>query len=167
MSVAVCGCSSWHDHHPDSSMQTLLTLLDPFGPSTQDLTQSRKRSVSKILRRASSKFRKSRKTRTETSSTTIRSDTDDNPNPMSVPSGCEIVSDDDCDIDLSSSQDGKFDVGGGESFDSLTDLVEHYKRNPMVDSTGTVVHLRQPFNATRINASGIILRVQELQKENG
>ena len=33
-------------------------------------------------------------------------------------------------------------------------------------STGTVVHLKQPFNATKINASGIISRVQELQKEN-
>ncbi len=36
----------------------------------------------------------------------------------------------------------------------------------MVETTGTVVHLKQPFNATRINASGIVVRVQELQKEN-
>ncbi len=64
-------------------------------------------------------------------------------------------------------KDGKFDAGGGETFDSLTDLVEHYKKNPMVETSGTVVHLRQPFNATKINASGIVLRVQELQKENG
>lgn len=64
-------------------------------------------------------------------------------------------------------QDGKYDAGGGESFDSLADLVEHYKRNPMVETTGTVVHLRQPFNATKISASGIVLRVHELQKENG
>lgn len=40
-------------------------------------------------------------------------------------------------------QDGKFDVGGGEQFDSLSDLVEHYRKNPMVERSGTVVHLKQ------------------------
>ncbi len=38
---------------------------------------------------------------------------------------------------------GKYDVGGGELFDSLSDLVEHYKKNPMVETSGTVVHLKQ------------------------
>jgi hypothetical protein len=33
-------------------------------------------------------------------------------------------------------QDGKFDVGGGENFDSLPQLIDHYKINPMVDSSG-------------------------------
>lgn len=55
-------------------------------------------------------------------------------------------------------QDNKYDAGGGETFDSLTDLVEHYKKNPMVETTGSVVHLKQPFNATKINASAIIMR---------
>ncbi|CAG5103637.1 Similar to PTPN11: Tyrosine-protein phosphatase non-receptor type 11 (Gallus gallus) [Cotesia congregata] len=63
--------------------------------------------------------------------------------------------------------DNKYDVGGGEKFDSLSDLIEHYKRNPMVETSGSVVHLRQPFNATRINASGIESRVRQLHKENG
>uniref|UniRef100_T1J4B3 Tyrosine-protein phosphatase non-receptor type n=1 Tax=Strigamia maritima TaxID=126957 RepID=T1J4B3_STRMM len=63
-------------------------------------------------------------------------------------------------------QDGKYDVGGGDKFDSLSDLVDHYKKNPMVETTGTVVHLKQPFNATRINASTIQSRVQVLSKEN-
>ncbi|GIY72400.1 tyrosine-protein phosphatase non-receptor type 11 [Caerostris darwini] len=63
-------------------------------------------------------------------------------------------------------QDGKYDVGGGEKFDSLADLVEHYKKNPMVETTGTVVHLKMPFNATRITASTIECRVQQLAKEN-
>ncbi|XP_046668267.1 tyrosine-protein phosphatase non-receptor type 11 isoform X2 [Homalodisca vitripennis] len=63
-------------------------------------------------------------------------------------------------------QDNTYDVGGGEKFDSLSELIEHYKRNPMVETSGTVVHLKQPFNATRINASGIDHRVKELQKEN-
>lgn len=34
-------------------------------------------------------------------------------------------------------------MGGGELFDSLSDLVEHYKKNPMVETSGTVVHLKQ------------------------
>lgn len=39
--------------------------------------------------------------------------------------------------------DGKYDVGGGERFDTLADLVEHYKKNPMVEKSGVVVHLKQ------------------------
>ncbi|KYM98902.1 Tyrosine-protein phosphatase non-receptor type 11, partial [Cyphomyrmex costatus] len=65
------------------------------------------------------------------------------------------------------SQDNKYDVGGGYKFDSLSDLIDHYKRNPMVETSGSVVHLRQPFNATRINASSIESRVRQLHKENG
>nr|XP_005986138.1 PREDICTED: tyrosine-protein phosphatase non-receptor type 11-like [Latimeria chalumnae] len=61
-------------------------------------------------------------------------------------------------------QDGKYDVGGGERFDTLTDLVDHYKKNPMVEKSGIVVHLKQPFNATRINAANIENRVKELNK---
>ncbi|XP_075695841.1 tyrosine-protein phosphatase non-receptor type 11-like [Rhinoderma darwinii] len=60
--------------------------------------------------------------------------------------------------------DGKYDVGGGERFDTLTDLLEHYKKNPMVEKSGAVVHLKQPFNATRINAAKIDSRVRELNK---
>lgn len=40
-------------------------------------------------------------------------------------------------------KDLKYDVGGGEKFDSLTDLVEHYKKNPMVETLGTVLQLKQ------------------------
>ncbi|XP_077998024.1 tyrosine-protein phosphatase non-receptor type 11-like [Glandiceps talaboti] len=65
------------------------------------------------------------------------------------------------------SQDNKYDVGGGERFDSLSDLVEHYKKNPMVETSGAVVNLKQPFNATRISASCIDNRVKELSKTNG
>lgn len=65
---------------------------------------------------------------------------------------------------LSLLQDKKYDVGGGESFATLSELIEHYKRNPMVETCGTVVHLRQPFNATRITAAGINARVDQLVK---
>ncbi|XP_032594658.1 tyrosine-protein phosphatase corkscrew isoform X2 [Drosophila grimshawi] len=61
-------------------------------------------------------------------------------------------------------QDTKYDVGGGESFATLSELIEHYKRHPMVETCGTVVHLRQPFNATRIIAAGINARVEQLVK---
>ncbi|XP_017871889.1 PREDICTED: tyrosine-protein phosphatase corkscrew isoform X2 [Drosophila arizonae] len=61
-------------------------------------------------------------------------------------------------------QDKKYDVGGGDSFDTLSELIEHYKRHPMVETCGTVVHLRQPFNATRITAAGINARVEQLVK---
>ncbi|VEN59878.1 unnamed protein product [Callosobruchus maculatus] len=63
--------------------------------------------------------------------------------------------------------DNKYDVGGGDQFNSLAELIEHYKKNPMVETSGTVVHLKQPFNATRISASGIHSRVKQLQSENG
>uniref|UniRef100_A0A4W3J5V2 protein-tyrosine-phosphatase n=1 Tax=Callorhinchus milii TaxID=7868 RepID=A0A4W3J5V2_CALMI len=62
------------------------------------------------------------------------------------------------------SQVGAYDVGGGEKFDSLTDLVEHYKKNPMVETLGTVLQLKQPLNTTRINAAEIESRVRELSK---
>ncbi|XP_075744839.1 tyrosine-protein phosphatase non-receptor type 11 isoform X1 [Rhipicephalus microplus] len=64
-------------------------------------------------------------------------------------------------------QEGKFDACGGEKFDSLSELVDFYRKNPMVETTGTVVHLKQPFNATRIKASTIENRVKQLSKENG
>uniref|UniRef100_F6UPH6 Tyrosine-protein phosphatase non-receptor type n=1 Tax=Equus caballus TaxID=9796 RepID=F6UPH6_HORSE len=60
--------------------------------------------------------------------------------------------------------DGKFDVGGGEQFHTLGDLVERYRKNPMVEKSGAVVHLKQPLKATRINAASIENRVQELSK---
>ncbi|CAG5867743.1 unnamed protein product [Menidia menidia] len=65
---------------------------------------------------------------------------------------------------VSSQHDLKYDVGGGEKFDSLTDLVEHYKKNPMVETLGTVLQLKQPLNTTRINAAEIESRVRELSK---
>ena len=69
------------------------------------------------------------------------------------------------------SREGKYDIGGGDLFDSLTEMIEHYKKNPMVETSGNgnvihLINLKKPFNNTRINASDIGQRVQELQKEN-
>ncbi|XP_019514149.1 PREDICTED: tyrosine-protein phosphatase non-receptor type 11-like isoform X3 [Hipposideros armiger] len=60
--------------------------------------------------------------------------------------------------------DGKYDVGGGERFDSLSDLVERYKKNPMVEKSGAVVPLKQPLKATRITATSMESRVRELNR---
>ena len=62
--------------------------------------------------------------------------------------------------------DNKYDVGeGGAQFDSLSELIANYQKNPMVETSGTVVHLNQPFNATRITAATIDSRVKILTKE--
>lgn len=68
-------------------------------------------------------------------------------------------------------RDGQYDIGGGDRFDTLTELIEHYKKNPMVETSGNgnvihLINLKRPFNNTRINASDIDQRVQELQKEH-
>ena len=53
----------------------------------------------------------------------------------------------------------------GDRFDTLSELVEYYKQNPMVETSGNVIHLMQPFHNTRINAHDIGRRVHELTKE--
>lgn len=63
-------------------------------------------------------------------------------------------------------QDNKYDVGGGEQFDDLVSLIEHYRNYPMVETTGEVLRLIQPFNATRIQVRHFHTRVKQLQKEN-
>ncbi|KAM3968122.1 protein tyrosine phosphatase non-receptor type corkscrew [Aphomia sociella] len=63
-------------------------------------------------------------------------------------------------------QDNKYDVGGGQQFDDLVSLIEHYRNYPMVETTGEVLRLIQPFNATRIQVRHFHTRVKQLQKEN-
>jgi len=60
--------------------------------------------------------------------------------------------------------DNKFDAGAGDQFDTLSDLVEQYRKAPMVDSNGVVVHLKYPLNTTRLSVADIVERVRELQK---
>lgn len=62
-------------------------------------------------------------------------------------------------------QGDKYDIGGGEQFDGLPELIEHYKQNPMVESSGTVVTLKQPLNSSRVTATAIDNRVKKLQEE--
>lgn len=63
-------------------------------------------------------------------------------------------------------KDEQFDVGGGPTFPSLNDLVENYKKFPMVETSGVVIHLKHPFHATSFLPGNISIRVTELQKQN-
>lgn len=40
-------------------------------------------------------------------------------------------------------QGGRYTVGGSETFDSLTDLVEHFKKTGIEEASGAFVYLRQ------------------------
>ncbi|KAF7469107.1 Hypothetical predicted protein [Marmota monax] len=60
---------------------------------------------------------------------------------------------------------GRYTVGGTETFDSLTDLVEHFKKTGIEEASGAFVYLRQPYYATRVNAADIENRVLELNKK--
>uniref|UniRef100_A0A8C9VFN9 Tyrosine-protein phosphatase non-receptor type n=1 Tax=Scleropages formosus TaxID=113540 RepID=A0A8C9VFN9_SCLFO len=68
-------------------------------------------------------------------------------------------------------QNYKYTIGGSEKFDSLSDLVEHYKRKGIEELSGTWVYLKQPYYSTRVNAADIENRVKVLDqtaaRENG
>ena len=55
-------------------------------------------------------------------------------------------------------------MGGGDEFESLTALVEHYKQSPMIETSGNVVTMTSPVNATRVSAVSIASRVKVLSK---
>ncbi|XP_052002954.1 tyrosine-protein phosphatase non-receptor type 6-like isoform X2 [Xyrauchen texanus] len=56
----------------------------------------------------------------------------------------------------------RYTVGGKEIFDTLTDLVEHFKRTGIEEISGTMVYLKQPYYSTRLNAADIESRVKQL-----
>ena len=60
-------------------------------------------------------------------------------------------------------QGDQFEVGAGQVFVTLAELIEHHRQNAMVEKTGTVVTLKQPYNATRFYAASIQKRVEELE----
>jgi tyrosine-protein phosphatase non-receptor type 11 len=63
-------------------------------------------------------------------------------------------------------RNNQFDVGGGNSHASITELVENYRKNPMVETSGRVIQLKQPYNATTFSASSIKQRVEALEKDS-
>nr|XP_040021686.1 tyrosine-protein phosphatase non-receptor type 6 isoform X1 [Gasterosteus aculeatus aculeatus] len=69
-------------------------------------------------------------------------------------------------------QNDRYTVGGSEMFDTLTDLVDYYKRKGIEEISGNWVHLKQPYYSTRVNAADIDSRVKQLdltteQEEEG
>ncbi|XP_043116547.1 tyrosine-protein phosphatase non-receptor type 6 isoform X2 [Puntigrus tetrazona] len=58
----------------------------------------------------------------------------------------------------------QYTVGGKEIFDTLTDLVEHFKRTGIEELSGTMVYLKQPYYSTRLNAADIESRVKQLDQ---
>ncbi|KAF5891734.1 tyrosine-protein phosphatase non-receptor type 6-like, partial [Clarias magur] len=57
-----------------------------------------------------------------------------------------------------------YTVGGKEVFDTLSELVEFYRKTAIEEVTGTKVYLKQPYFSTRVNASAIDSRVKQLDK---
>lgn len=45
-----------------------------------------------------------------------------------------------------------YDIGGGEKSETLADLVDHYKQNPMVEMSGAVVQLKAVTLKTHSNS---------------
>ena len=64
-------------------------------------------------------------------------------------------------------KEGGFDVGSGPTFMSLYDLVEHYKQNPMVETSGTVIKLKHPFYATSLLPANLVKELSEWPVANG
>ncbi|XP_075965308.1 tyrosine-protein phosphatase non-receptor type 6 [Anarhichas minor] len=59
-------------------------------------------------------------------------------------------------------QNDRYTVGGSDMFDTLTDLVDYYKRKGIEEVSGNWVHLKQPYYSTRVNAADIDSRVKQL-----
>ena len=63
-------------------------------------------------------------------------------------------------------KDGLLDLGGGPTFHSLVDLMEHYKNIAIVTVSGTVIELKHPYHTTSFLPSSIAQHVGELQKKH-
>ncbi|XP_077431618.1 tyrosine-protein phosphatase non-receptor type 6 isoform X1 [Vanacampus margaritifer] len=59
-------------------------------------------------------------------------------------------------------QNERYTVGGSDMFDTLSDLVDFYKRKGIEEISGNWVHLKQPYYSTRVNAADIDSRVKQL-----
>ncbi|XP_066538711.1 tyrosine-protein phosphatase non-receptor type 6 [Hoplias malabaricus] len=57
-----------------------------------------------------------------------------------------------------------YTVGGNESFETLADLVENFKRKGIEEVSGTKVYLKQPYFSTRVTAANIESRVKLLDQ---
>ncbi|XP_073409081.1 tyrosine-protein phosphatase non-receptor type 6 [Dendrobates tinctorius] len=55
---------------------------------------------------------------------------------------------------------------GDIRFDSLTDLIEAYKKRHIEEVSGAYVYLKKPYHSTRVNAADIESRMKELDKKS-
>lgn len=55
---------------------------------------------------------------------------------------------------------------GDAKFDSLTDLIENYKKSHIEEVSGACVYLKKPYYSTRVNAADIESRMKELDKKS-
>ncbi|XP_078507629.1 tyrosine-protein phosphatase non-receptor type 6-like isoform X2 [Lissotriton helveticus] len=63
-------------------------------------------------------------------------------------------------------KNGKYTLGGREKFDSLADLIEHYKKTHILEVSGSLVYIKQPYFATRFHASDLESRMKVLDKKS-
>eukprot|EP00056_Hartaetosiga_gracilis_P020275 m.18453 g.18453 ORF g.18453 m.18453 type:complete len:537 (-) comp8319_c0_seq1:20-1630(-) len=61
--------------------------------------------------------------------------------------------------------DNIYDLGGGKQFPDLKSLIEHHKKHAIIEGKNRVLKLENPVNATRLNASAIKDRFDELSRE--
>ena len=59
-----------------------------------------------------------------------------------------------------------FNLGDRRNFNTINELLEYYKANPIIDATQNVVQLNKPLNVTSFHVEHIFERIAELQKVN-
>lgn len=60
----------------------------------------------------------------------------------------------------------KYNLAGGQEFDSLEQLIAHYRQWSMVETSGVVVSLKSPLNTTWVNLNSFEHRKNALANEN-
>ncbi|TMS34004.1 hypothetical protein L596_001674 [Steinernema carpocapsae] len=60
-------------------------------------------------------------------------------------------------------ENSTFDIGGGDRFESLSSLLEHHSRIPIVIQNGTAILLKAPLSSTRMIASAVEGRRMRLE----
>ncbi|KAK0394530.1 hypothetical protein QR680_000793 [Steinernema hermaphroditum] len=63
-------------------------------------------------------------------------------------------------------ENSQFDIGGGDRFESLSSLIEHHSRIPIVIKDGTPIILKAPLPSTRMIASAVEGRRQRLEQKD-
>nr|BAJ52648.1 protein tyrosine phosphatase type N6 [Monosiga ovata] len=62
---------------------------------------------------------------------------------------------------------GQYSFPGGDNFNDLTALVDYAKKTPLVETSGNIVHLKQPFNATKVDVRNLKDRIAAMSVSAG